>query len=114
MSSAFCSILSRMGSEGRWWEGAAMDDEEGPAVEEEEAVLVVERWKLKEPAAPPLGAGPTPAALLPLKRGVLYRRAVVAALLPMPPGPAPPMLRPSVSRNGVSSNVYSGRPCGIA
>lgn len=73
-----------------------------------EAVVVDEvAWKSKELDAD--GAGPMLALLAVLKIGVLKSRPA----LPPPTSPAPSP-RPSVRRSGVSSNVYSGRPCGIA
>jgi hypothetical protein len=67
-------------------------------------VVEVEEWKLKEPEpeAEGAGAGPTP-ALLALKSGVPYSSALAAALPPVPAATEPP--RPSLRRNGVSSNV---------
>jgi hypothetical protein len=73
-------------------------------VEDEDEV----EWKLKEPPDAE-DAGPTP-GLLALNRDVPYSSAL-AALPPAPPVAEP---RPSLRRNGVSSNVYSGRLCGIA
>jgi hypothetical protein len=68
------------------------------------AAVVVEdgdevEWKLKEPPDAE-GAGPTP-ALLALNREVPYSSALVALL----PAPAAAEPRPSLRRNGVSSNV---------
>lgn len=63
-------------------------------------------WKLKEEpeAAAVEGAGPTPALLGLLNRGVPYRRAFAAfaALLLVP---AAEERRPWLRRNGVSSKV---------
>ena len=63
-------------------------------VEDEDEV----EWKLKEPPDAE-GAGPTP-ALLALNREVPYSSALAA----FPPAPAAEP-RPSLRRNGVSSNV---------
>lgn len=62
------------------------------------------------------GAGPIPALLVLLNSGVPYSSALVAAalLLLLPPAPIEEPPRPSLRRNGVSSNVYSGSVCGIA
>jgi len=70
------------------------------------AAVVVEdggdevEWKLLKEPPDAEGAGPTP-ALLALNRDVPYSSAFAA----FPPAPAAEEPRPSLKRNGVSSNV---------